>query len=138
MEEAKQETEQSAWNLSQQVIQQIGYLLQKASLDYTKGWRQDSFFSAQEITTLIYSDLNSSETKRLEQMEIEIGKNYRIWRVLANKNLNTNLEREEFIRMKIAKDTHAKLVRQYRLFVNGLLGKYGYLIQKKADSSKMF
>jgi len=131
------EVEQSAWNLSQYLINSIGSLLQKASLHYREGRIESSFFNFQEIALLIHTDLVEDEDKKLEEWNAQIGKLWNYWKEYTKKYENERTS-DNFKKMISYKNEHATQVRKYRLYVMSLLGKYGYLVSKKQDSSKMF
>ena len=64
--------EQAAWNLSQTLIIQIGYLLQRASSKFTSGNLQGCYFDVEEIRTLIHTDLKKHEEEKLDELEKKI------------------------------------------------------------------
>lgn len=130
--------EQSAWNLSQQIINQIGFLLQSASIKFRNGDFQNSYWDTEEVRTLIYNDLSEEENKKLSEWEIKICKYHSVASSLARIHERDRLPLEQYKRMKSEEHMHYAEVKKYRMYIMKLLGKYGYLVQKKEDSSKMF
>lgn len=148
MEETnKKDIEQSAWNLSQNILIQIGYLIQKASNSWRNGLLQSSFFDTKEITMLIYNDLSKEEDKQLSQLEREIclwnnkWKNFKKvteHRTMLGKWRNEKIADQQAKEMNETRNMYAAKITIYRKFVMTLLGKYGYGTSKKQDSARMF
>ncbi len=108
------EVEKSAWNLSQQVIFQIANLLQHASYHFVHGRLDKCYWSTREIRMLIHADLTVDEVKSLKTFERSINKNK------YNQNLSNYY------------------LSEYREQVINMLSKYGYLVAKKQDATRMF
>lgn len=129
----KSESDQlAAWNLSSHLIQQIGYLLQSASSHYRNGDFQNSFFDTQEVRLLIHNDLTSVEDKQLDKLETNIHKAVRL---ITKLNYESEGQDPRITKIKVV---HTHYLNKYRKLISELLGKYGYGMGKKEDSSKMF
>jgi len=111
--------EQSAWNLSQMLIFQISQLLQEASLFYTKGNVRKAYFKTREIRFLIHADLTEEEIKECKRLE-------KLFSVLPSKRPMRAVQIQEYFLTK------------YREEIFNLLKKYGYLVSKKEESTRMF
>lgn len=128
------EVEQSSWNLSQYIIDSIGHLLQSASLNYRQGRINKCYFDFQEIALLINTDLNEEESKKIEDLNKKIG----VLLQFLDKEDYGSMTAEDKREILLKRNECSSNIRQYRLYIMSLLGKYGYLVQKKQDSSKMF
>lgn len=142
----KEENLQSAWNISQHLINQIAFLLQGSSLAYLSGQIHTAFFNTEEIRTLIHSFLSSDEEKTLDKLGSEIYRLHTIYnnigRHLENQSPSYDEDEEDrkkqILRFRKAKNFHAFKVKRYRRFINELLGKYGLGMASREDASKMF
>lgn len=133
------EVEQSAWNLSQHIINQIGYLLQTASSKFRAGQIMSAYWDTEEIRTLIHADLDEKEKEKLDEWEIIISGQHSTYKKLNGNILKGGkLEESENNMMKKTKMEHYKNVKKYRMYMMELLSKYGYSVSKKEDSSRMF
>lgn len=133
----KEEVDQSAWNLSQHIISQIGNLLLTASTKFRRGDIQGSYWDTEEIRILVHDDLNDEEISKLKEYETKIGRLYSV----TKKNVGTNKEEiNEDLKKEIgiAKYQHYQEVKNYRMYIMELLGKYGYSVSKKENAAKMF
>lgn len=144
MEENREET-QSAWNISQHLINHISLLLNGASLSYLGGQIQESYYNTEEIRTLISSFLSSGEEDKLDELGREICKLQRIYNQIGKRlesKSGIDYDQEDKINDKTkyfkAKSLHVVKVKRYRRMINELLGKYGLGMQSKQDASKMF
>lgn len=133
----KEEVDQSAWNLSQHIINQIGSLLVSASTKFRRGDIQNSYWDTEEIRILIHDDLSQEELEKLEDYEKKICGYYST----AKKEKTVNKEEMNEIekqRIVSAKHNHYVEVKTYRMYIMELLGKYGYSVSKKENAAKMF
>lgn len=129
-ERKSSEYEQVAWNLSQQLILQISYLIQQSTANYIAGNLTKCYFHVKEIRTLIFADLNSEEVKELKEFEMKIGSSS----VKAKPKISSHPTKDELTYRAMEN----MYLDKYRTRMMELLNKYGYLISKKADKSKMF
>lgn len=143
MEERNSEESQSAWNLSSHLIMQIGHMLQLASSQWVGGKPRDAYFSLMEIKHLVWCDLNSQEKKKLAELEARINGAIKasVQQIGDEGSFHSKItqERNEWknqIKQKSA-DMFRRLVIQYRLTIMEALSRYGYLIQRKADSKRI-
>jgi len=133
------ETEtKAAWNLSGPLIEQISYLLQTASLNYRRGNIQESYFDSDEIRILIHSFLSKKEDRQMDSLGKKICHINNIINNIKPIIENGKLNKKMFKEYLNLKEKHADFVRDYRLLVNELLGKYGLGMAEKQDSSRMF
>jgi hypothetical protein len=133
----KEEVDQSAWNLSQHIINQIGNLLVTASTKFRRGDIQNSYWDTEEIRILIHDDLDDEEIKKLKEYEQRICRLYSV----TKKNIITNREdigEDTKREIMSAKHQHYVEVKEYRMYIMELLGKYGYSVSKKENAAKMF
>jgi hypothetical protein len=133
----KEDIDQSAWNLSQHIINLIGELLKTASQKFRKGDIQGCYWDGEEVRILIEDDLDETEKQQLQDYELNISRLYAMTKIKSNMNKE---EYPEEIRKQIslAKNTHYKKVKDYRKYLMRLLGKYGYLVSKKENAAKIF
>lgn len=129
-EEYKSESEQVAWNLSQQLIFQIGHLLQRASQNYVTGYMDKCYFDVREIRTLIFADLSKEEIIELKTLEGKITN-----AIAKSRSKISSKPTEEEKKYRAIQNL---FLSRYRERMMELLSKYGYLISKKQDSSRMF
>lgn len=133
----KIEKKESAWNLSQQIINQIGFLLSQASQHFLAGSIQQSFHAVEEIAILIDPFLNTKESEKIEKLSAEIcDLNSKIIREIRQREIGGNNRQKTNIREN--KNNHAKKIRQYRRIINRLIGKYGLGLSLREDRSKFF
>lgn len=128
----------SAWNLSQDLMFQLNHLMISCSYNYRKGRLQESFFDAEEMAMLIYTDLTDAQEKKLDKIAENIGKLYA--KIQYHEKI-MEVQELSLVRKKVylyLKNTHAQQVKRYRKLVWVLLGENGYLVSKKEDASKMF
>lgn len=118
MDEKRNEEDLSAWNLSQNLIQQIGALIYSASQSFKSGKLNNSYWDSREIRLLIWHDLNDKEKKDLYSLEQNLGK------MCSGKTITQESDKNYFLT-------------KYREMIIELLGKYGYLISKKKDSKRI-
>lgn len=146
-EKENKEVQQSAWNLSAILIEQIGYLLSGSSTSYRQGRIQSSFFDVEEVRNLIHTYLEKDERKTLDDLGTKICKLNSIWINLQNKyedDLKDPIDdceegqKRDMVRMLKAKHLHSKYVKEYRRLIMEMLTKYGLGLSGKEDSSKMF
>lgn len=134
----EEEIGQSAWNLSQHIISQIGNLLLTASSKFRRGDIQNAYWDTEEIRILIHDDLDDNEIQKLKEYESKIGRLYSITKkgqgVMNKEEINEDMKKE----ISIAKHTHYQEVKSYRMYIMELLGKYGYSVSKKENAAKMF
>lgn len=132
--EDKRIIEQSAWNLSEQIIMQIGNLLQSASRNFRTGSPMKAYWDFEEIRILIYPDLAPEERDKLRAYEIDISKCY----AKSKGGINEQGSYEKTKEMKLNEIRHYEMVKEYRMYIMQLLAKYGYSIKKEKDKSRMF
>lgn len=132
------ETEQVSWNLAEQIILQIGNLMQQATVTFLKGNISACFFHYKEIKLLVFADLNDEERERLIKLEKEFNSNS----VYLNQELLGRLNKEVYhkIQSKIIEGIEKanSSLQEYRETLVKLLSKYGYHISKKEATNKMF
>ena len=135
-EGGKNVTEQVSWNLSQQIIMQIGNLMSTASSDYLKGDYPSCFHKFREIRVLIGNDVSKEELAKLKEVEERIISyipytNPTIKNKYHNKgNLINYVNRQN--------NDAVYVLFTYRELIIELLGKYGYHIAKKEETARMF
>lgn len=138
-----EKVEQSAWNLSQHEIMQIGYLSSRATSLFLSGNLQDCFWNTQQIRHLIHTDLKEQQDKILNDIEKKINKIYNSMQIglkiianLQDEYEDEDLEQIKFLKLKLSKlkQAHLEQVTKYRLRIREYLGLYGYLISKKQDA----
>lgn len=137
------EENKSAWNLSQQLIVQIGYLLQSSSTYWLQGKPKDCYHALQEVKNLCWTDLSPAERAKLAKLERRISG---VLRAATQK-----IDAEGSFYAKISGESrswkHEIRIRAYALYrdfiilyrqeIMELLGKYGYLVQRRADSKRI-
>ena len=138
MDYNKKDIEQSAWNLSQHIINEIGFSLQRASRNFRSGNIQTAFWDVEEIRLLIHADLDSEESKKLDEMGLSISKLYSSCERLQNIQEAGTITQQQMKELQISKSNHYNEVKRYRMFIMELLSKYGYSVSKKESSSRMF
>lgn len=144
MEDNRPRTEDlSAWNLSYDLIQQIGALLKSSSVHYRNGDPLKCFFDVREIKLLIYSDLSQEEVDALTLIENDFWKIRRIIQSLQKKVMQDEEdfrgEESEDAKKQIKKFNNlwnSKLI-NFREYIMLCLSRYGYLISKQKDSQHL-
>jgi len=127
------EEEQSAWNLSQSLIMQIGETIRRASSKWINGHHRDSYFMWQEIKIFIWTDLNDKEKERLKNIEGSVAHMERKFKLAVREGAEDKIKPDlNSLRNKIL-----GLIMSYRLAIMEMLGKYGYLIGRKLDSKRI-
>ena len=109
-----------SWNLSQQLIFELNNLLVLADKRYLSGNISGWFFHLKAVKMRITQSLNNDERKILEGFEKQI---------IVFENLKPTPENRTLL---------VTLIEKYNEQLMDFLEKYGYLIQKKKDSTKMF
>lgn len=135
---AEGEVEKSAWNLSQQIITLISQLIEKSSNNFRKGMIQESYFDTQEIRNVISNHLSSDEDRGLDRMEDKITRSYNqfLFFLKAYRSDQSAIANKVIARKRY--NLYVAQVKYYRRAMMKLLGKYGFDVQKKEDSSRMF
>lgn len=100
-----------AWNLSSNLIMEIGSLLQKATVRYLRGDIEGWFFCLKAIKMRIIQHLDKDEREDLKEKESSMAE---------QKNNSQEL---------------GKLTEQYNTKIMDLLNRYGYLIGEKEDTT---
>ena len=132
-------TDQVSWNLAQQIIMQIGNLLQTASSAFLRGSLASCFYHYQEVKILIFADINDKEKKILSELEEKF---YSSCGSLNKDAIRVSVRPELFSKLEPYisqhKNTSSFILREYRETIISLLAKYGYHIAKKEDTGRMF
>ncbi len=114
--------DQSAWNLSQADILLMSELWRKATTESLHGDAVSCYYTSKEIRLLIHTDLKQAEDRILDDLE---------------KNIQ-----EDMVKAaggdRISKNRIGNNLIKYRKYIREVLGKYGYLMTKKEDSSKLY
>lgn len=135
---------ESAWNLSEAVILQIQYLIQKASSNYSNGRFKDCLIDSKEIVLLGSPLFTKEEKEILKQKEsvfnkisIELGllinRFESDWRV----DVDENLEKQYKKIINKLKNRKDKALMDYREITLQFLDKYGVYMQKKQDTTSI-
>jgi len=136
--------EQVSWNLSARISDQINNLLCSGRRCCINGNELQTFFYYKEIRMLINHHLKKEEVKQVNDLEKKI--NYVTIKLKRIKvieedefEFDDNAQREKNIKIKIIllKNRRILLVEKYRKIVLKLLDDYGYLMERKQDSSHM-
>jgi transcriptional regulator with XRE-family HTH domain len=133
-------SEQSAWNLSQHDIFLMGNLWRMATSKYLRGDTHGAYFETVEIRNLLHTDLKSEEDSFLNEIEKRIDKVYVL--ILRIQRKLDEWEEDEapdilLKKMKRLKVLHGSYVMKYRRAIREMMGKYGYLVAKKEDRTKL-
>lgn len=128
------EGDKSAWNLSQDLILQIGSLIGRVSNRWDRGDVMGSFYSVQEIKVLIWTDLSKEERIELKKIEADVHLSKREFLSAIKRREENALSRRIPLQIR---DKTPTLVMRYRLRIMELLDKYGYLISRKQDSKRI-
>lgn len=123
--------EQVSWNLSEALIQQLGGLLQQASVYYVDRRYPRCFDCLKAIKLRVIQSLSEEERNNFITKEEDI---------MLRNNLDSN---EKLIQKEYPKwlDNRKKLVMaidSYNTLLMDTLQKYGYLIKKQEDVKRMF
>ena len=110
-----EEIKKAAWNLSEQIIYLIGGLLDRATKSCLRGNHKDYYFSLRQIKRLVVQELNDSEYEEMKKLESEM-----------------------MVKTKDQSAIRPDKIEEYHECLMEILDKYGYLIQKREDSKKMF
>jgi len=132
-----------SWNLSQQIINQIGYLLQKASSDYANGKIYPCFVSTTEVSLFLEPHLTNEEKNKLIGLENNFNRT-----IMQINEASQIKERDEFeyytlktkkTRLNIKKliSERIKILTTYRKLILNLLDKYGFSVSRKKDNTKI-
>jgi len=136
--------EQVSWNLSQRISDQIDSLIQASRRASLGGRILDCFHQMKEIRLLINHHFKPAEKKLVDDLEEDINvvslKIKKIGLVEEEDefeydygNRETDLKRN----LIVLNNSRVQLVEQYRKTVLNLLDEYGYLMERKQDSSFM-
>lgn len=109
------ETKELAWNLSQGLVMEISQLLVQANTYYTKAEYDKAFSIMRAIKLRFIQNLSQEERIRLTRKEIEFLKAKKTRSV---SKMGWNYE-------------------EYNIAIMDLLEKYGFLISKKSDATKI-
>lgn len=124
-------TEQVSWTLSLQLIQQLGSLLQQATNYYLKGDIENAFFRLKAVRMRIIQNLKEkvkdNERGRCLKLEIDFVKN--------KLGLINKLEHPD--KHSKARQEQMRLYEDYNTLIMDLLDKYGYLIRKREDNTRI-
>lgn len=124
-----EKTEQVAWNLSIELLREIGGLLNKASSFMLMRQPAKSFEALYCVRGRVIQSLTKEERDALDKMEEKI-RSYII--------LNTEEIEESSPKLwgKVNKLLYSS-INEYNISLMDMLNKYGYLLQKKEDTTKM-
>ena len=136
--------EQVSWNLSQAISGQIDALIQSCRRASLSGRILDCFHNAKEIRLLINHHFKPEERKSVDDLEEEINvvslKIKKIGLVEEEDEFEYdygNRETDVKRNLVILNNNRVQLVEKYRKTVLNLLDEYGYLMERKQDSSFM-
>lgn len=120
---------QVAWNLSSSLIMEVSELLVKADQEYLQGKPDNAYYSMKAIKMRIVNSLNAEERKYLKAMESKVVR----WVSIANMYASKYKYKEA----SQARAVLAEKYEEYNETIMDLLDKYGYLIQRKEDKTKI-
>lgn len=136
------EEQQVQWNLSGQISDQIGALIHSASRTFINGMIINCYFYMKEIKVLINHHLTPEELKEVKGIETLVAKYHKDYSELMKSFEDENYEDsdDEGIKKKIklSKTKRDFFVLRYRELIIRLLDSYGYLMQRKKDSRRVF
>lgn len=134
--------EQVSWNLSQVLSNKIGSLISSASSNSLNGKEMNSFFCYREISILIYHHLSEKEREKIFDREKEINSVVAELNKLIRQFKREDIEaseneslKEQINRANTKRYFH---IQEYKKLILNLLDTYGYLMERKKDSSRMF
>ena len=127
-------TEQVSWTLSLELIKQLANLLQQATYYYLKGDIENAFFRMKTVRMRIIQNLkedkkNKERTKCFE-LEAEFVKN----KIIRDVNLDGVLDNKD---RRNIKENQMRIYEEYNTLIMDLLEKYGYLIRKREDNTRI-
>jgi hypothetical protein len=135
--------EQVSWNLSGQIIQQIGFLLQNSSNYFTNGNFYQSFISGTEIVLFLEPHLSDEEKKEIMELETSFNRLENKFRNIARRK---DEEEDEFLytqkenkkeSLSLIKNQRFNTLARYRKLILNLLDKYGFSVSRKKDNTKI-
>jgi len=127
-------TEQVSWTLSLVLIQQLGNLLQQATYYFLKGDIENAFFRLKAVRMRIIQNLKEKskdkERTKCFEIETEFSKN-KIIRDINSDGIINNADKRKI------KENQMRLYENYNTLIMDLLEKYGYLIRKREDNTRI-
>lgn len=121
--------EMVSWNLSQNLIQQIGNSLQQATRAFIDGKIASAFTIMQSISLAIHQDLAPDELKLIEKMEADTADLVNYGSTLKGFTNDANMK-ERYNRGRI------KYIKYHHQIMKSLK-RHGYSIPPKADHTKI-
>ena len=116
-------TEKVSWNLAAGLLQEIQLHLIRASNFYLAGNLERWFYQLKAVKMRIISSLNQEERLALKNLETEI-----MYDIVPHSNPIINRSKKE----------HAALhIETYNESLFDMLEKYGYLVQKQEDRTRI-
>jgi len=138
--------EQVNWNLNQEIANQIAYMLTTARGLFLKGHYIECYFVFYELRLQINHHLRKAEKRIADIYEDKINK---IEIQIKSANIN-NSEEDEFeydgsnkqnllkTKLILLRNERILLIKKYRMYVLKLLDEYGYLMERKKDSTQIY
>lgn len=120
-------TTEVSWNLSQAVIYELQNLLTQATNNYIRGDPIKSYFCLKAVKMRVIASFKPEERKSLRKLEIDIAE-----QITQIRKEEDSLRKQELLNIFSA---HYEF---YNEKLIDLLDKYGYLISKKQETSRMF
>ncbi len=140
MNEKKANTEQQVeWNLSGPLIAEIAGLLALASAHNLKGKYQKQFITLRAVRMRFIQNLEKDERKNLYDTESEFASNMSKSKMTAEE-IRCMHDGSHDSRAKdrtLAWNTAMTSLEEYNTLIMDLLDKYGFLLNRKTDSSKI-
>jgi hypothetical protein len=124
-----EKTEQVAWNLSIELLREIGSLLNKSSSFMLMRHPDKSFEALYCVRSRVIQSLTKDERETLDKMEEKI----RSYIILNSEEIE---ETSPVLWNKVNKLLYHS-INEYNISLMDMLNKYGYLLQKKEDTTKM-
>lgn len=128
-----EDIEKVSWNLAQGLILELTSLLQMMHRYYIRGELHKAYRCASVAKLTFIHSLDKDERDDLILKETKIEKGIQVFDELKNPNGFIESEKEKLL---IVEKTWAEL-KCYIEKIMDLLEKYGYLIDKRKDASKM-
>lgn len=124
------EIKKVAWNLSAQLLYEIGNLLQGASAIYVNGNTMKAFHYLQAVKMRINHSLDGNERKKFARVEAKMGDAF------MGYNNENEVDTDHDKRKKMWQNMSA-IYFWYNELIMDALEKYGYLIEEKKDPSTL-